>query len=72
MSPNISDFLCAKCNPGPLEKSQPLFPSNRHLKVEVLSSPPFFKIWFEVQPSQLPPQQKGSAHYEDKSHSRAV
>ena len=34
-----------------LEKSQPLFPSNPPLKVEVLSSPPppFLKIWFKVQ-----------------------
>ena len=34
----------------PLKKVTPLFPSNPHLKTEVLSSPPFLKIWLETQP----------------------
>ena len=32
------------------KKFSPLFPSNPPLKVEVLSSPLFLKIWLEVQP----------------------
>ena len=61
LSSNISDFnyfffveLAA-----PPKKSHLLFPSNLPLKVEVLSSPPFLKIWLEVQPPLPPPQQKG-------------
>ena len=42
-------FLCDNCNP-PLKKVTPLFPSNPHLKVEVLSSPPLLKISVEAQP----------------------
>ena len=47
LSLNISDFnlLCDHCT-LPSEKVTPHFPSNPPLKVEVLSSPPFFKIWF--------------------------
>ena len=33
----------------PSEKSHPLFPSNPHLKSEVLSSLPFLKLWLEAQ-----------------------
>ena len=47
---NISDFnlfLCENCNPP--EKSHPLSLSNPPLKVEVLSSHPFLKIWLKVQ-----------------------
>ena len=40
--------LCENCNPAP-EKSNPLFPSNSPLKVEVLSSPQFWKIWLAFQ-----------------------
>ena len=37
--------------PPLLKKVTPFFPSNPHLKVEVLSSPPpFLKIWLETQP----------------------
>ena len=43
--------------PSP-NKVTSLFPSKPPLKVEVLSSPPFLKIWLEVQPP-LSPQQKG-------------
>ena len=43
-------------------KKYPLFPSNPPLKVEVLSSPPFLKIWLEVQP---PPSRNGGAHYDN-------
>ena len=56
---NISDFdlfLCENCNP--LKKSHPLFPSNPLLKVEVLSSLPFLKIWLEVQ-TPHPPAERG-------------
>ena len=47
----------------PPEKNYPLFPSNLPLKVEVLSSPFFLKVWLEAQPP--PPMQKGGrgAHY---------
>ena len=38
------------------EKSHPLFPTNPPLKVLVLSSPLFLKIWLEAQPLPL---QKG-------------
>ena len=41
----------------PLEKSHPLSPSNPPLKVEVLSSTHFLKIWLEAQPPP-PPLQK--------------
>ena len=47
LSLNISDFslffFCKNSNPP--EKSYPLFSSNLPLKAEVLSSPPFLKIW---------------------------
>ena len=71
LSLNISDFnfsFCENCNPLPLKKVTDLFPSNPPLKVEVLSSPSFLKIWLEVQP--LPPAEKGGgcAHYDTKSH----
>ena len=41
----------------PLKKVTPLFLSNPPLKVEVLSSPPFLKIWLEAQPP--PPPERG-------------
>ena len=52
----------------PLKKVTPsLFPSNLSLKIEILSSPPFLKIWWEAHPpppSSLPPSRNaGSAHY---------
>ena len=53
LSLNISDFnlfLEKNCNPPPLKKVTPLFPSKPPLKVEVLSSPPIFKIWLEAEP----------------------
>ena len=58
LSLNISDFnfsFCENCNPLPLKKVTDLFPSNPPLKVEVLSSPSFLKIWLEAQP----PSRKG-------------
>ena len=51
LSLNISDFnlfLCENCNPP--EKSHSLSLRNPPLKVEVLSSHPFLKIWLMVQP----------------------
>ena len=66
---NISDFnlfLSENCTPPPPpEKSHPLFPSNPSLKVEVLSSPPFLKIWLEAQtpPPRQPLSERGGAHY---------
>ena len=48
LSLNISDFnlfFMWKLQPPPPEKSYPLFPNNPPLKVEVLSSPLFLKIW---------------------------
>ena len=65
-------FLCVKIAiyppPPPWKKSPPVCPQPP-LKVEVLSNPPFLKIWSEVQ--SPPPQQKtggggeeeGGAHY---------
>ena len=35
--------------PIPEKIHPPLFPSNPHLKVKVLSKPPFLKIWLEAQ-----------------------
>ena len=49
---NISDFnfyVKIAHPPPPLEKVIPVFPSNPLLKVEVLSNPPFLKIWLETQ-----------------------
>ena len=47
--------------PPPWKKSPPFFPSNPHLKVEVLSSPClFFKIWLEA---QSPTAERGGAQY---------
>ena len=48
----------------PLEKSHPLSPSNPPLKVEVLSSTHFLKIWLEAQPPPPSPAERGGgAHY---------
>ena len=54
-----------------LKKVTPLFPSNPLLKVKVLSSPPFLKIWLEGQPPPpFPPTttggggEGGGAHYD--------
>ena len=42
---NISDFRFFLCkNWTPLKKGQPLFPSNSSLNIEILSSPPFWKL----------------------------
>ena len=38
----------------------PLFPSNPHLKIEVLSSPPFFE---NLVGGSSPPAERGGAHY---------
>ena len=49
--------------PPPYEKIYPLFPSNRLLRVEVLSSLPFFKFGWRINPR--PPCRKdeaGGAH----------
>ena len=69
MSLNISDFnifFVWKLQPL-LKKVTPLFPSNPPLKVEVLSSIPFLKIWLEAQPPTTPPPPaengKGGSHY---------
>ena len=42
----------------PLKISTPLFPGNSPLKMTSFSSPPFLKIWAEVQPPP-PPCKKG-------------
>ena len=42
--------------PAPLKRVTPSFPATPPLKVVVLSSPPFWKIWLEIQPPPpLPP-----------------
>ena len=63
LSLNISDsnlFFSENCHAPPLKKVNPHFPSNTPpppLKVEVLSRPPFLKIWLKA---QFPfPLQKG-------------
>ena len=56
-------FFGENCNPPPLKKVTPLFPSKPPLKVEVLSSSPLFlKIWLEVQ--RLPQTERGGANYD--------
>ena len=50
-------------SPSPWKKVIPLFPSNPSLKVEVLSRPPFLKIWLEVQPPLLPPPAERGGGY---------
>ena len=57
----LVDLLGKNCNPSPpLKKVNPLFPTNPLIKIKVLSSPPFLKIWLEVQPP--PPQKGGKVH----------
>ena len=63
LSLNISDFnifFCENCNP-PEKKVTPYFPATSPLKVEVLSSPPFLKIWLEVQPPKAAARGSGGA-----------
>ena len=56
LSLNILDFnLFFNKHSNPLKKVTLLFCSNLTLKVEVLSSLSFFKIWLEVQPPPPPP-----------------
>ena len=53
-----------KLQPPPPEKSHPPLSQRPPLKVEVLSSPPFLKIWLEAQPPPPPLDRKdGGAHY---------
>ena len=62
LSLNISDFnlfFMWKLQ-SPLKKVTLLFPSNSSLKVEILSSPLFLKIWLEAQPPPPPsPSERG-------------
>ena len=61
---NISDFnlfLCENCNPSFLKKVTPSFPATP-VKVKVLSSPFFLKIWLEAHPP-TPFAERGGAHY---------
>ena len=54
LSLNISDFnlfLCENCN-APSPPATQLFPSNPPLKVEVLSSPPYWKFGWRLNPLQ--------------------
>ena len=54
LSLNISDFnlfLCENCN-APSPPATHLFPSNPPLKVEVLSSPPYWKFGWRLNPLQ--------------------
>ena len=63
LSLNTSDFnlfLCENCNTPEKSHPSPLFPRNPPLKVEVLSSPPFWKIWLEA---QSPCRKGGGVHY---------
>ena len=59
LSLNIKDFslsLCENCNPP--EKGHPLFPSNHPLKIEILSSSPFWKFGWRL----IPPAERGRVH----------
>ena len=50
--------------PSPYEKIQPLFSSNRPLKVEVLSSLPFSKFGWRLNPPRpCRKDEAGGAHY---------
>ena len=63
LSLNISDFslfLGNNCNP--LKKVTPLFPSNPHRKIKILSSSPFLEIWSEAQTTQQKGRGEG-AHW---------
>ena len=52
----------------PPEERYPLFPSNPPLKIEILSSPTFSKIWWETHhppplpPLPPPPSERGGVH----------
>ena len=72
LSSNISDFnlLCDSCTPPPSpppKKVTPLFPSNPPVKVEVLSSSPFLKFGWRLNPTSPPTPTAGrgggGAHY---------
>ena len=52
------------CNPLSNEKSHLHFPCYPTLKIEMLSSLPFFKIWLEAKPTSHPHSRKGGTHYE--------
>ena len=69
LSLNISDFnfFCVwKLHPP--GKSHLLFPSSPPLKFEVLSSPPFLKIWLEIQPPKYKDGGGGRVNYDDATH----
>ena len=69
---NISDFslfLCKNFN-CPL-KSHPLFPSNPRLKIEILSSPPFYKFGWRLIPLP-PPSRKEGVHTRVNPYQMAV
>ena len=40
-----------------------LFPSNPNFKIEILSNPPFLKIWLEVQPPSPQTENKAWQNY---------
>ena len=48
----------------PLKKVTPLSPRNPPVKAEVLSSPPFSKFGWRLNPSSPPYRKGGGAHYE--------
>ena len=47
---------------SPLQKVTTLFTSRPPLKIEILSSPPFLKIWQEAQPLQPTPAERKGVH----------
>ena len=55
-----------------MKKAKPFFPSNSPVKVELLWSPPFLKIWLQVQTPLSPPPSRqkgwGGAHYGSRIH----
>ena len=56
-------FLLKNCNPPPSKESAPLFLTNLpHLKIKVVSSPPFWKFCRRFNPTPSPAE-RGGAHY---------
>ena len=49
--------------PTPLKKVTPFFLSKPPLKVEVLSSPPFLKFGWRLNPPLQTAEREGGAHY---------
>ena len=67
LSLDIFIFYGKIATPTPLKKVTPSFPGTPS-KAEVLSSPPFFKIWLEIQPPKYKARGGGRVNYDDATH----